>query len=105
MSTTFTEKLAAAKPIIDWVIEKIEQYIKEASAEWSDKLGLVKDSIESVRYSWISSYHQLLAEAYKEDDSWNTDLKEMEHHLQSISAQAKKVGIDLWMELKKVDEE
>jgi len=101
MSSTFTEKLAAAKPIIEWVIEKIEQYIEEASGEWSEKLGLVKDSIESVRYSWVSSYHELLAESYKEDIAWNADLKEIEHHLKSISAQAKKVGIDLWMELKK----
>lgn len=85
--------------LTEW-IAWIQKNLDILTTAWSD---LLNDSSTSIKEKWIEiqwSYHELLADLYSKTDVWNSEVKELEHTLKSLSAKAKELWIDLGSEIK-----
>ncbi len=87
------EKLA------EW-IAWLQDHLTSLKNDWSEVIDQAKSLFEEKRYEAQWAYHELLADVYAKTDEWNSDVKELEHTLKSISAKAKDAWIELAMELK-----
>lgn len=82
------------------VIEEVQSYLDQASDWSSGVLDSIKSTFESTRYGGVSTYHNLVSDAYSKTDAENKEIKELEHTLKWIVAKAKQVWINIWMEIK-----
>jgi len=82
------------------IINQVQKFVDDSWEEGKEKIETAKSWLMKARYNGLTTYHELMSDAYTKSEAWQSDIKALEHTLKSLSTKAKSAWLDISMDIK-----